>query len=60
MAWLLMPIALIGGFLLLNGALNDVLPRVARAQVFVALLVIGSGRRMLQDVIHGRRARRGG
>ena len=54
MYWLLMSAALGGGFLLLNGALGDLLPLLGRIQVFVAILFIGSGRRMLQQRLHVR------
>ena len=49
--WLLMGAALVGGFLLLNGALSD-LHLLTRVQVFVAVLLIGGGRRMLQERVH--------
>ncbi len=50
--WVFMGFALVGGFLLLNGALSDLLPLLARIQVVVAVLFLGSGRRMLQQRLH--------
>lgn len=58
--WILASTALVGGFFLLNGALQSVLPLVSRVQLALAVVAIGGGRRMVQERLHARRWRHPG
>ena len=50
--WILMVISLIGGVLLINGALKGLMPVESRALFIAGILFIGAARRMLQQKLH--------
>ena len=50
--WTLMAISLIGGALLINGGLKELMSVEARIFFIVGVLFLGSGRRMLQQKMH--------
>jgi len=50
--WILIAISLIGGILLINGGLNELMSIEARAFFIAGLLSLGAGRRMLQQKLH--------
>jgi len=50
--WIMMAIALIGGVLLVNGALKELMPVESRTLFIAGILFIGVGRRMLQQKLH--------
>ena len=47
-----MAISLIGGVLLINGGLKELLPIEARAFFILGILSLGAGRRMVQQKLH--------
>ena len=51
--WTLMAIALIGGILLVNGGLKELMPVESRIFFIAGILSLGVGRRMLQQKLHG-------
>ena len=50
--WRLASIATLGGALLINGSLDEVLPLVARLEIMVGFVSLGAGRRMIQQKLH--------
>ena len=47
-----MAVSLIGGILLINGGLKELMPVEARVFFIVGILSVGAGRRMLQQKLH--------
>ena len=52
--WIFMAVSLIGGILLINGGLRELMPIEARVFVIAGIFSIGAGRRMLQEKLHSR------
>ncbi len=50
--WILMAVSLIGGILLINGGLKELMPIEARVFFIAGILFVGAGRRMLQQKLH--------
>ena len=50
--WVLMTVSLIGGILLINGGLKELMPIEARVFFIAGILFVGAGRRMLQEKLH--------
>ena len=50
--WIMMAISLVGGALLINGGLKELMSVEARMLFIAGILVLGSGRRMLQQRLH--------
>ena len=50
--WTIMAISVIGGILLINGGLKELLPVEARLFFIAGILSLGAGRRMLQQKLH--------
>ncbi len=50
--WILMAVSLIGGILLINVGLKELMPVEARVLFVLGILSVGSGRRMLQQKLH--------
>jgi len=47
-----MAVSLIGGILLINGGLKELMPIEARVFVITGIFSLGVGRRMLQQKLH--------
>ena len=50
--WILMAVSLIGGILLINGGLKELMSVEARIFFIIEILSVGAGRRMLQQKLH--------
>ena len=50
--WILMAVSLIGGILMINGGLKELMPIENRAFFIAGLLFLGVGRRMIQQKLH--------
>jgi len=50
--WTIMAISLIGGILLINGGLKELMSVEARLFFIAGILSLGAGRRMLQQKLH--------
>jgi len=49
---ILMAVSLIGGILLINGGLKELMPVEGRVFFIAGILFVGVGRRMLQQKLH--------
>ena len=47
-----MAVSLIGGILLINGGLKELMPIEARVFIIAGIFSLGAGRRMLQQKLH--------
>ena len=52
--WILMAFAIIGGILLINGGLREILALEGRIVLIAGIFSLGVGRRMLQERLHRR------
>ncbi len=50
--WIFMAVSLIGGILLINGGLKELMPIEARVFFIAGILLLGVGRRMVQQKLH--------
>jgi hypothetical protein len=50
--WILVAISLLGGILLINGGLKELMPVESRVFFIAGLLFLGVGRRMIQQKLH--------
>lgn len=50
--WIIMAVSLLGGILLINGGLKELMSVEARVFFIAGILILGSGRRMLQQKLH--------
>jgi len=50
--WIMMAVSLLGGILLVNGGLKELMSVEARIFFIAGILSLGAGRRMLQQKLH--------